>query len=266
MITVNDLYTIINEYAPFCLAEEWDNVGILVGRGDKVIKKLLVTLDVDEYVVKEAQNLGCDAILSHHPLMFRGIKHLTDSTPDERTLRALVISDISLVSAHTNLDSVRGGLNDFLSDKLEMLNTKIIEPKGRYNSVEYGFGRIGNLKNSVTFSEMLKKVCEILNINAVRYTGDLNRKISKIAVNCGGGADIMYECISLGADLFLTGDVKYNPFRDANDSQMAIIDAGHYETEYVVSELFKNLINEKCPDIEVLCSKENKPVVKYYFK
>jgi len=264
MITVGNISEYMNSICPPELAFNGDNVGLIVGSADKKVKKVLITLDVDEKVVSEAVDINADLIISHHPLMFHPVKRLTSSDPMQRTLMLLVKNDISLFSAHTNLDCVRGGLNDYLALKLGIENTSVIDIVSTNGEVSHGFGRIGELKETVTLGHMLKLCCEALGAEGLRYVGDPERKIRRVAVNCGGGADAMDACISLGADLFVTGDVKYNPARDAYDNNMALIDAGHYETEHIVINLLYDMLNREFGDTVFVRSEANTPVWSYY--
>ena len=264
MIVASDIYNLLDSKYPFRYAEEWDNVGLIAGRNDKEIKKIMLTLDVDENVVKESVETSCDLIVSHHPLMFRAIKSLNWSVPEQRTLMKLVASDTVLLSAHTNLDVSPDGLNDSLAQKIGLSNTNIMEITGEDRGIKYGFGRIGNLKNECSFKEFLSNIKNVLSLKGLRYTGDLNKTIKKVAVNCGGGADALHKAIALGADVFVSGDVKYNAFRDARDIDIAFVDAGHFETEIMAIDLFEKLLREAYPDIELVKSKENIPVINYY--
>ncbi|MBE7050560.1 MAG: Nif3-like dinuclear metal center hexameric protein [Ruminococcaceae bacterium] len=264
MITSSDIREYINNVFPENFAFDRDNVGLILGRCDKEVKRVLITLDVDEKVAQEAMEKGADLIISHHPLMFYPIKRLTGNSPEERTLRQLISGDISLISAHTNLDCSSGGLNDYLCEKLDIINTRVIEVVASDEKGEHGFGRIGEFKEEFSLLKILERCKNVLGANGLRYTGREDKMIKRVAVNCGGGADLLDECISLGADLFITGDVKYNPFRNGYESGMAVIDAGHYETEHIVCELLEKVLKDKYPDIEFCISKENIAPIKYF--
>lgn len=266
MITVSDINEYISKVCPPSLSFDGDNVGLLVGRASKPVSKILVSLDVDEHVVREAIELGADLILAHHPLMFHAINHLTDSDPQQRALMLLVQNDISMIAAHTNLDCVSGGLNDYLAETLGIQNTSVIEVVDESEGVQHGYGRVGEVPNGTTLSDMLSRCTSALGIDAVRYVGELDRHVKKVAVNCGGGAGEMDICISSGVDLFITGDVKYNPARDAYESGMAVIDAGHYETEHIATELLSCLVSRQFPEVDIDVSEANIPVFKYYSK
>ena len=266
MITISDIAAYINQICPEALSFDGDNVGHLVGRGAKKVQKVLVTLDVDEHVVQEAADKGADLIVAHHPMMFHPIGRITDSNPQQRALMLLVQNDIAMIAAHTNLDCVYGGLNDYLASKLGIQNTSVIEPVSDWGGVCHGFGRVGEVSEGTTVSDMLSRCISALGIEAVRYVGDKERIVKKVAVNCGGGAGEMNLCIDMGVDLFITGDVKYNPARDAYESGMAVIDAGHYETEHIAIELISSIIAQKYPELTIMQSEANTAVFKYYVK
>ena len=266
MAKVKEIINFMDKFCPPELAFDGDNVGLIVGSENKEVSKILISLDVDEKVVQEAAALKSDAIISHHPLMFHSIKRLTDNSPEERTIMSLVKSDISLFSAHTNLDCAHEGLNDFLAEKLGIENTSVIEPVATIDGQVHGFGRVGEVPFGTTLSDMLKKCTQELNTPFVRYVGNPEKEIRTVAVNCGGGADEIGICIENKIDLFITGDVKYNPARDCYDNDMCLIDAGHYETEHIVCELLKDKLSKKFPDICFEIAKENIAVFKIYNK
>ncbi len=264
MTKVHDIVNFMDEFCPPSLAFDGDNVGLIVGSGNKNVSKALICLDVDEKVAAEANEKKADMIISHHPLMFHPIKRLTDKEPMQRTLMSLIVNGIPLFSAHTNLDCVRGGLNDYLAEKLGISNTSVIEVVANTDGTDHGFGRVGEVEDGTTLCDMLKRCTDALNTPSVKYVGDPMKKIKTVAVNCGGGADEIDICISNGIDLFITGDVKYNPARDCLDNSMALIDAGHYETEHIVCELLHGILSKTFADVEFIISDTNTPVFNYY--
>jgi len=266
MITVSDIAQYINQVCPESLSFNGDNVGHLVGRASKPVQKVLVTLDVDEHVAREALDRGADLIVAHHPMMFHPIGRLTDSDPQQRALMLLVQNDIAMIAAHTNLDCVQGGLNDYLASKLGITNTSVIEAVSECDGVCHGYGRVGEVSDGTTVADMLSLCCSALGIEGVRYVGDEDRLVKKVAINCGGGAGEMNLCIDMGVDLFITGDVKYNPARDAYESGMAVIDAGHYETEHIAIELISSILAQRFDKLTIIHSEANIPVFKYYVR
>ena len=228
----------IEQSFPKFFAMERDNVCILVGDENKEINKILVCCDVDESVVKEAAQKGADLIISHHPLMFFPINHLNEDNPEQRTLRLLIKNDICLYTAHTNLDVGLGGINDYMAELLGLVDTEVIDYVCDYEGKKHGYGRFSVLREDMTLREILRKCREVFNLDGCRYVGELDDKIRTVAINTGGGAGIMDLCFALKADLFITGDVKYNPARDAYERGMDVIDIAHYDTEKITMDLF----------------------------
>ena len=261
---IKEIADIIENKFPKRYAMDRDNVGLLVGDENSDVTRVLVCCDVDEYVAKEAVEKGVQMIISHHPLMFFPIKHLNEDNPEQRALRLLIKNDIALYTAHTNLDVGRGGINDFMADMLSLGDTEVIEPVEQDGDTCHGYGRFAKLSEPVTLGDMLRRCKEVFDLDGCRYVGELGDMISTVAINTGGGAGIMDLCFDLGADLFITGDVKYNPARDAYERNMAVIDIAHYDTEKITMDFFTEFFAEMMPDIEVVKSVANKRVFKIY--
>lgn len=260
MVKVKDIVSYFENICPFSLCEEWDNVGLLIGNEENEVKKILVCLDVDKYVAEEAAKCGANLIISHHPVIFHPMKKITKQ--DESAVITLIKNDISVFSAHTNLDVANGGLNDYLAKKLGLKNTEILVPTGEYNQKTVGYGRTASFENPISFGEIIKSTAKILRAQNLRYVGDTERMIGKIAVNSGGGASMADACFEKGVDLYITGDFKYSSARDCAEKGLCIIDAGHYETEIIACEWFAEKLNEKF-DLEVIKSEKNVNVIKY---
>ncbi len=257
-----DIANHIETLAPRHLACDWDNVGLLVGDMEREVKKVLISLDNDEHVVAEAERLGADMIISHHPIMFTPINRITESDPQQRMIRHMCRTNICHYAAHTNMDCAIGGLNDYLAKKLGLSGAAVIEE----TCDGAGFGRLAELSKETTLESMISLCEERLNLDSVRYVGELDRKIRKIAVNSGSGSDILGECINLGVDLLITGDLKYTPAREAYERGIAVIDAGHYGTEVIFTELMKEYLEKEFYDIEFIISKANVPVLKNHVR
>ncbi len=263
MITVKDITNKIEELAPLSLSADFDNTGLLVGREDKEVKKVLVTLDVDEKVCLEAVKEGADLIISHHPVMFHAMKRLTENTPMERLLRCLISNDISLYSAHTNLDCAKGGINDFMAEKLGIFDSTVIEEVYSEKGISEGFGRKGVLKEEKTLKDIITLYKKEFDVDVVRYVGDENRTIKTVAVNTGGGAFALESLIGTDTDLFISGDFKYNQLRDAYENNLCIIDAFHYDSEKISMEFFYDYLKKNFDSLDVIKSNENVSVIKY---
>ena len=245
----------IEKLCPVNLACEWDNVGLLVGDSEKEIKKVLVCLDVDESVVKECISLGADMIVSHHPIMFSPVNKLTEDDPQQRFIRKMCEKGICHYAAHTNMDCARGGLNDYLAEKLGFSKTEIFE-KTADNA---GFGRYTEADS--TLEDMILLCEEKLNLSSLRYVGEPGSRIRSVVVNSGSGSDALDGCIERGVDLLITGDLKYSVARKAYEFGVCVIDAGHYGTEIIFTELVSRYLGERFKDAQIFISKANTSVL-----
>ena len=261
---IRDIANIIENKFPLYFAMDGDNVGLLVGDENTEVTKILVCCDVDEYVADEAASIGANLIISHHPLMFHSIKRLDENNPEQRTLRKLIKNDIALYTAHTNLDVGIGGINDLMAQMLGLENTEVIEKVCEKDGICHGYGRIAKLETPKTLKQMLDKCKEVFELDGCRFVGNFDDEINTVAINTGGGAGIMDLCFDLKADLFITGDVKYNPARDAYERGMDIIDVAHYDTEKITMNFFKAFLGNNAPEIEVIKSKANIRIYKIY--
>ena len=264
MATVREIYQYLDELAPFSLQMDFDNAGFLVGRGDRTVDKVLVSLDITEEVVAEAAQLGCQLIVSHHPVIFFPAKSVTDATPDGRILLSLVEHNIAAVCAHTNLDAVCGGVNDALARKLGLTNIEQLKQDGVDSSGRpYGIGRVGNTAGVPMYAPAFAAfVKETLGANGVRFV-DARRPVRRVAVGGGACADMLKDALALGCDTFVTADVKYNGFLDAKALGVNLIDAGHYPTEQVVVPVLAKWLTDGFPKVKVLTTQTHKEVFSY---
>lgn len=264
MATVREIYQYLDGLAPFSLQMDFDNAGFLVGRGDRTVDKVLVSLDITEEVVAEAAQLGCQLIVSHHPVIFFPAKSVTDATPDGRILLSLVEHSIAAVCAHTNLDAVCGGVNDALARKLGLTNIEQLKQDGVDSSGRpYGIGRVGNTAGVPMYAPAFAAfVKETLGANGVRFV-DARRPVRRVAVGGGACADMLKDALALGCDTFVTADVKYNGFLDARALGVNLIDAGHYPTEQVVVPVLAKWLTDGFPKVKVLTTQTHKEVFSY---
>lgn len=238
---VKDIVKRIEDIAPKGLAYEWDNTGLIAGNPQKEVKKIYLTLDMFKYNIDEAIENGVDMIISHHPILFKGIKEINVLNPEAYVLEKIIKNDIALYAAHTSMDCAKGGINDVLAEKIGLKEVEIIEK----SEIEgCGLGRIGNLTNEITLKEMCEKVKENLKTPFVRVCGDLERKINRVAVGGGACDDLIPDALSMGADVMVTADMKYHISADSVDKGICVIDAGHYPTEVFVIDIFENLLKD----------------------
>lgn len=254
----SDISHAIEQLAPLNLAYEWDNVGLIYGDEEQQVTKVMLSLDVDIDVAEEAIAKGAQMIVAHHPILFSPINKISPKTCDGRLLRKLIKHDIAFYAAHTNLDIAKGGLNDLLASKIGLTNIQVLEhtPHTANIDISHGIGRIGDLPNPMTLCELAAWVKQVLNIQFLRYGGDGDRTVSRIAVNTGGGTSEIPAALKSGADVFITGDYKYAQVRETLAQGMSIIDAGHYDTEIIVCGLLHSYLAEKFGNTLELCISE----------
>lgn len=264
MATVREIYQYLDGLAPFSLQMEFDNAGFLVGRGERAVSKILVSLDITEEVAEEAAELGAELIVSHHPVIFRPAKSVTDGDPDGRVLLALAEHRIAAICAHTNLDAVAGGVNDALAQKLGLVQIEQLHQDGVDGSGRpYGIGRVGSTTGAPMYAPAFAAfVKEALGANGVRYV-DACRPVRRVAVGGGACADLLRDALALGCDTFVTADVKYNGFLDAKALGVNLIDAGHYPTEQVVCPVLAKWLAAGFPQVEILSTSRHKEAFLY---
>lgn len=259
MTVVADVLKYIEKIAPSHLAEEWDNVGLLCGRIEQPVRKILVALDPFYTVCQEAVDIGADLIVTHHPIIFgTGLSAINDETQTGRCLLLLSEHKISAINAHTNLDIAPGGVNDILAATLGLKDIGHISSTG----APHGLLRSGFVAEQ-SLSDYLSKVKTALGCEGLRYI-DAGKTVRKVAVGGGSCADCMYEAAAAGCDTFVTADVKYNQFRNAHELGINLIDAGHFHTENPTMPVLAEKLQQQFLDTEVVFSKNHREVMKFF--
>lgn len=230
------------------IAEDWDNVGLLIGDNTKEVNKVLFCLDVTQKAVQKAINKNVDLIISHHPVIFSGLKRITNETAHGRKLLKLIENKIAVYSIHTNSDFAINGLNDFIMDKLNLDGEKVIFNECKfddYNSIKNkmervhgGLARIKILNEEMKLEDLLERIKESLGISYVRYVGNKDAYVRKIGLVTGGGSSFMYD-IADKIDVFLTGDLRYHEALDALEDGRILVDVGHFESEYLFVDMME---------------------------
>ncbi len=363
-VKLQQVTNLMNKLAPSRLAYDWDNVGLQLGSYNQEVSKVLVSLDVDQEVLDEAINKNVDLIIVHHPVIFKGISNLRFNTPLGRLLQQAIKHDVAIYVTHTNYDIAKGGLNDYLAEKLELQETEILQvtdktalkklvvfvpdealaevkrsmakagaghignysnsffaqqgvgsfkplndtdpyigTKGKINKVKEqrletiisenklnsvvkrmikahpyeevaydiysldnqgavsGIGRIGYLSEEIILKDYIELLKTNLFLDKIKLVGDIKQKIKKVALCSGSGADFIKTASFKGADLLVTGDIKYHEAQLALEEGLVLIDAGHYGTEVIMKEAvtahLKQEVSKNKLNVEVLESQVN---------
>jgi dinuclear metal center YbgI/SA1388 family protein len=364
-MTTGDICKYLDHQIPPALQESYDNSGLQAGSYSTEISSALLTIDVNEDVVNEAENAGSGLIISHHPLIFSPLKRVTDNDSVQRTVMNAIRNGISIYSAHTNLDSVHGGVSFKMAEKLKLLNPEVLAPVagkliklvtfvplshleevrqaifdagagqiGNYDSCAYqsegvgtfrgndqsnpfagtrgelhrepetrletilpsylsdrvikaltaahpyeepaydlfpllnewnraGLGCTGTLENETSVEEFLKTVKETFSSGCLRYAGKKKGTVRKVALCGGAGVSLLKEAIAARADIFITGDIRYHQFTEA-ENEIVLVDAGHFETEKFSMEIISDLIIKKFPNFALRFSETITNPINYY--
>ncbi|MBP3425776.1 MAG: Nif3-like dinuclear metal center hexameric protein [Rikenellaceae bacterium] len=255
---IEDITRVLEEFAPLAYQESYDNSGLIVGRGDTEVSSAVVCVDATEAVIDEAVRLGAGLVISHHPIIFGGLKRLNSSCYVERVVEKAIREGVALYACHTNLDSTDGGMSHRVAEMLGLENLHMLEslPKGN------GFGVVGTLAEEIEVVEFIRKVRNVLNVGAVRYSQPASRTVRRVAVCTGSGGSLLGEAVAAGADVYVSADFKYNHFLDAT-GLVTIVDAGHFETEYCAINLICEVISKKIPTFALHKSKESHNPINY---
>lgn len=251
MALVNDIYRAMDELAPFSSQESWDNSGILVGSKTNTVKKIMLTLDITYETALEAHEIGADLVISHHPVIFSPLKLLDDSNP------AVILSkhNINAICMHTNFDIASGGMNDILCRRLGF-----VPDRGEVLCDRENIGRICNLSEPSDVPTIAKSVKNALGCRVLRYT-DTGKKVSKIGICSGAGAEFFTDALEKGCELLITGDINHHDFIDAKNVGISMIDAGHFYTENIFYDSVKSFLLSKISDLEIVSSQKNIDIV-----
>ncbi len=242
---VNDILEYLNSLSPLKTAESFDNVGLLVGSGGAEVTGVCCCLDITRAIIKEAADKGANLIVSHHPVIFDGLKNIPEWSP----VAELIRRGIAAIAMHTNFDIAEGGLNDTLVELLEWTGGGVLEVT---QSDGRGFGAVCDIPLEFTPQTLAEYCKEKLDLGGVRYSR-VSRPIKRIAVCCGGGVDrnVMRLARERGCDAIVSGDIKHNFWVEAENCGMTLIDAGHFGTEKAAAHRLAKLITAEFSSVPV---------------
>lgn len=243
------------------LQESYDNAGLIVGDRDAEVQSALLCVDITEAVLEEAVALGAGLIISHHPVIFHPLRHLTGSTYIERVVAEAIRHGIALYAAHTNLDSAPGGMSHRVGNLLGLENVILLGEKSPLDP-QAGFGIVGDAHSEMPVSDYLIHIGNTLDAWVVRYSNPATQTVRRVAVCTGAGASMTADAKRAGADIYISSDFRYNDFLDA-DRDITIADVGHFESEYCAIELLFDIIRKKLPTFALHKSNNSTNPVNY---
>lgn len=246
---IKEVLSALERFAPLPLQEGWDNAGLQIGLTEAEVSGALLCLDVNEAIVDEAIEKGCNLIVSHHPLLFKGLKTISDRDYVQRTVMKAIMNSIAIVSMHTNMDNAKGGVNYKIAEHLGLQEVKFFAEKP--GAVEAGSGVVGLLPEPMSATAFIQLVKERFGAKCAQCNQLLQRPVRKVAI-CGGSGDFLLgDAIAQGADAFITGEMHYHVYF-GQEQKIQICVIGHYESEQFTSEIFKSIIEDECPELPVM--------------
>ncbi len=250
---IRDFTDAIEEVAPLSLQESYDNAGLIIGDRDAVCNGILLCVDVTPAIVQEAAAKGCNLIVAHHPLIFRGLKQLTGDTLGQIAVMEAVRKGIAVYAAHTNLDTADEGVNFTLARMLGLTDVERLDTPP---------GVVGDFPQPLTSSEIVRLVKSVCGSPVTRCTTPPDAHIRRMALCGGSGASLIDAAVRAGAEAFLTSDVKYHDFAD-NAGRIFIVDIGHFESEKCTKQIFHHILSKKFPNFALYYSETEKNPINY---
>ena len=237
----------LERLAPLRLQDEWDNSGLQVGFPEAEVTRILVCLDVTEEIVEEAIAKECEMIVSHHPLLFKPLRQVSDATYQQRCVVRALASGISVYSAHTSLDNAPSGVNHKIAALLGLQDLRWLSPK---EGEDAGSGLVGQLPQPETDRDFLDRIIRIFGVRSLRHSETDGREIRRVALCGGAGAFLLPDAIRAGADCFLSGEFHYHDYFEHGGLLLA--ELGHYQSEQFTQDLLRDYLAKACPGLEVV--------------
>ena len=263
-----EIFDAIEELAPLRFQEDYDNAGVQVGDPLTQVSGVLLCTDVTPAVLQEAIERGFNVVISHHPLIFRGLKKIAGRTQVERMVATAIKHDIIVYSAHTNMDNTPAdGVSFKMAEKLGLTDVELLDPHrdaGTFAGdapVLYGSGVVGNT-SLISAGDLMVKVRNAFGVKAIRYSGDAATMVTRVALCGGAGSFLIDKAIAAGAQIFLTGDMKYHDFM-GHEHEIVLADMGHYESEQFTKEIFYEIIQKKNPNFAAAFAREERNPINY---
>ncbi len=249
----------LEELSPTMYAEDWDNVGLLVGRREKDVRKLYIALDATDEVIEEAVKLQADMLVTHHPLIFASLKKIQSDDYIGRRILRLARHDIAYYAMHTNFDIM--GMADAAADEIGLKKREVLEITYEDDIAKEGIGRRGKLPHIMTLAECAEHVKKCFRLEHVKVFGDLEATVENAAISPGAGKSVVQDAVKAKADVLITGDIDHHTGIDANAQGLFIIDAGHYGIEKIFIAYIREYIQRELPEMTVYVHPLSAPYV-----
>ena len=253
----SELIQLFNQQADESYACSWDNVGLLAGSQTKEIQKVYIALDATDEVIEEAIAQHADLLLTHHPLIFQGIKRITDDDLIGRRMIRMIRADLSYYAMHTNFDVM--GMAQLAAEKMRLRGTVPLEVTCMEDGAAQGIGRVGSLEREMRLCECCELVKAAFGRTHVKVFADLQKQVQRVAICPGAGKSDVQLALAAGADVYITGDMDHHTGIDAAASGMAVIDAGHYGIEHIFVPYMAQYLNTRAPQLEVAVQGQAEP-------
>ncbi len=256
---VKDVTQVIEGFAPLSIQEKWDNSGLCIGSPDAPVSSVLFGLDCTPELVDEAIECGADMIVTHHPLIFSGLKKISpDDMVGEAVFKAIK-AGISIYAAHTNADKVIAGVSGAMAAKLGLKNVEILSEDGEGT----GLGVVGELPEPMTAQQMVEMVKERFALKTVKASKPVEGEITKVAMCGGSGGSLISAAKAAGAQLYISGDISYHNF--FTPEGFMLMDIGHYESEIEIVDILFSLVKKNFPTFAVRITQNMHSNPIYYF-
>jgi dinuclear metal center YbgI/SA1388 family protein len=263
-VTINSVISWLGEIAPLELAEEWDNVGLLVGDRSRCVHRVMTCLTVSPNTAAEAIERQADLVVVHHPLPFRPLSQLTTDSTAGALLWDLLGARVAIYSAHTAFDSARTGINQQLAERLglEQISPLVPQPPSSEHS-ELGTGRCGILKSPVALSQLARRSASSLATKHVTVVGDDEWPISRVAVACGSGGSILAAARDHHCDCLVTGETNFHTCLEAEASRVGVILVGHFASEQFAMDQLAQSLKAQFADLDVWASERERDPIRF---
>ena len=254
MITVADIADFLEVFAPAALAEDWDNVGLLVGDRSRTVGRIMTCLTITPASAAEAIAEQADLIVTHHPVPFKALKRLTKDSHEGQLLWDLIGARVSIYSPHTAFDSAREGINQRLAEGLGLSNLRPLVPATTSETPPLGAGRGGNLAAALTLAELAERVKKFVSLTGLHVVGDATSKVSNVAVACGSAGEFLHTARQWGCEVLVTGETRFHTCLEAEAAGIALLLPGHFASERFGVERLADVLAEKFPEVRVWAS------------